>query len=59
MKRNLLNVNDAVEIKIDGGIDNGIITDMGIFSATVMVGNDETDELDVVAIPYKDIVSIG
>ena len=57
MKKNLLEINDAVEVKFDGGVEDGVLLEKGVFAGKVLLFADEGDELATVAtIPYKDIL---
>ena len=55
MKRNLLAVNDAVEVVIDGGVEDGVITALDTFTADVFTYDEDEDTDAVVKVAYKNI----
>jgi len=53
MKKNLLEVGNAVEFVKNGNIDNGVLIEKAVYNAKI-----ENDNKDVIEVPYKDIKEI-
>lgn len=61
MKKNALEIGNAVEFKFEGGIDNGILLDKGVYRAEIELateGEDGSESIQKISVPYKDIVGL-